>query len=484
MKTLIRILLSTFLLLAVHLARSLALLPVNPGRMTSVALRNAGSDFASNKPQKGEMSAGPSSSKIPEREVLAKILASDVELVNLSDIRSIRAWDFSWPTLTVEHRFTERYTFTSDEPMLSAISAHNYGVTQALLKQVGAFDSNNSIVLHGGALVDLVLKRGDSIKDWDLRLIGSDYVGNEEKCVEAARDFVKSVFDWIKSENERLQIQNCKRQEDGNKEEALFDMNAVQVSRWYSTITVIVPSRGKVERTILQFTFAPMTSIKELFRHSKPHCTSIALYQGKIVLDNSARYCLESLCVVLDPATLTHCQVDENGPDNAPDLTREIQRMITYFKEKGFDIILPGLDIDNLPTRNLKFDLMEALDLPALTAIYRKVEGNKIMVNTGLRIPGSNLSASIVDYSDQSSINAGTAIHHNIRCLVGDIYDRFQYVIEGEQVEPIFSFTPTLMPRSIDKSYETVRRDTLCDSSLDVGMVNSYFSRDTARDGD
>lgn len=37
---------------------------------------------------------------------------------SLSDMRSIRAWDFSWPTLTKPHRFTDRNTYESDEMFL------------------------------------------------------------------------------------------------------------------------------------------------------------------------------------------------------------------------------------------------------------------------------------------------------------------------------------------------------------------------------
>jgi hypothetical protein len=413
----------------------------------------------------------------PESDTLLKILSNDdIELLSLSDIRSFRAWDFSWPTFTKPHRFTARHTYTSDKALFAAIGAHNYGVSHSLLEAVGALKEDNSVVLYGGALVDLVLKRDASINDWDLRLIGPEFVGNEEKCVKAAKKFVDSIFSFLKEDNERIQILNHQRQQDGKRQEELFDLNAVRVSRSKSTITVIVPRRQKMQPTILQLTFSPFTTIEDLFRHSRPHCSRIAIHQGKVVLDQAARYCLESLCVVLDTKSLLYCRDGDEGPDHSRALVTEVQRTIKYFDSKGFDIILPDLDMAKVPRRNLKFGVHEVLDLPCMTAVYGDVEGNKIMVRH-LRTSDSN-SESVLEhqgYSGGPDINPGESIHHNIRCLVADVYDQFQFATEGEQVAPIFDFCPTLTPRMIDKSFETVK-DGIDGDSLEINKVIKYFS--------
>lgn len=59
------------------------------------------------------------------------------------------------------------------------------------------FESNNDIVLFGGCLLDIVLNRSDSIRDFDLRLIGREYMMDETKCVAKAREFMGDVFEFI-----------------------------------------------------------------------------------------------------------------------------------------------------------------------------------------------------------------------------------------------------------------------------------------------
>lgn len=420
-----------------------------------------------------------STNTLPESENLRKILSldADIELVSLSDIRSFRAWDFSCPTFTKPHRFTARHTYTSDKALFSAIEAHNGGLSNALLKAVGVLKEDNSVVLYGGALVDLVLKRDAQINDWDLRLIGPEFVGSEEKCVKAAKQFVDSIFSCLKEDNNKIQMSNQKRQQDGKAQADLFDLNAVRVSRSKSTITVIVPPRGILRQTVLQLTYSPYTTIEDLFRHSRPHCSRIAIHRGKVVLDQAARYCLESLCVVIDTNGLLHCRDGDEGADHARALVTEVQRTIKYFDSKGFDIILPDLDMAKVPRRNLKFDIAEALDLPCMTAVYDDVEGNKIMVRH-LCLSDSKNGESVLEhqgYSGGPDINPGEIIHHNIRCLVADVYDQFQFATEGEQVAPIFDFCPTLTPRMIDKSFETVK-DGIHGDSLEINKVIKYFS--------
>ena len=181
--------------------------------------------------------------------------------------------------------------------------------------------------------------------------------------------------------------------------------------------------------------------------------------------------------MVLDTNSLLYCRDGDEGPDHSRALVTEIQRTIKYFDSKGFDIIFPDLDMDKVPRRNLKFGVDEVLDLPCMTAVYDGVEGNKIMVSC-LRISDSKNGESVLEhqgYSGGPDINPGETIHHNIRCLVADVYDQFQFATEGEQVAPIFDFCPTLTPRMIDKSFETVK-DGIDGDSLEINKVIKYFS--------
>jgi len=435
------------------------------------------------------MSDTETSRDMPESEILKEILEStSEELHTLSDLRTFRAWDFSWPTLTKPRRFTGRHSYASDEAFFSTIENHNHGVSHGLLQAVGAFKENNSVVLYGGALVDIVTKREDSIKDWDLRLVGEEYVESPEKCVQAAKQFVADVFTWIRSENERIQIKNQERKqsaEGGNyTEEPLLDIQQVKTSRSKSTVTMVIPKKwnhnSHIKETVLQFTYAPYKTIQDLFAHSTPHCTRLAVKDKAVSLDSSAKYCLESLCVVLDARVYQHfdCSEEAKKPDvQSRSFREEMKRACKYFNVKGFDIVLPELDIKKLPDRNLKFNLQEALDLPELTIIYSRVDGNKVMADRVVPSDHGGTSERTNDAYDGegASYNVGESIHHNIRCLVANVYDRFQFVTEGEVTEPVFDYAPLLTIRMIDKSYETVGA-SLSSGIIEVNKVIQYFS--------
>lgn len=433
------------------------------------------------------MDADPSPKDVPESEILQEILekrtAYSGTLYSLSDLRTFRSWDFSWPTITKPRRFTSRHSYASDEAFFNTIENHNNGVSYGLLQAVGAFEENNSVVLYGGALVDIVTKREAEIKDWDLRLIGEECVKSTELCVEAAKKFVADVFTWLKMENEKVQIRNQERKnsaEGSTLEEALFDIQQVMTIRSKSTVTIVIPGKKVpngnyhrvLDRTMLQFTFAPYETVQDLFANCTPHCTQLAIKNTTVVLSEAAKYCLESLCVVLN------AKVFKQG-DSARSIRAEMKRACEYFDDKGFDIILPQLDIPKLPDRNLKFHLQEALDLPDMTVIYRKVEGYKIMADR-VYVPedDSNTEASDDDDSDYdgdvAGYSVGESIHHNIRCLVSDVYDRFQFVAEGEVTDPVFDFAPLLTSRMVDKTYETVKL-SLASGTIVVDKVIQYF---------
>jgi hypothetical protein len=94
-------------------------------------------------------------------------------------------------------------------------------------------------------------------------------------------------------------------------------------------------------------------------------------------MDGAAKYCLESRCVVLDVESIPSNTVNVPRTKTRHPVASEMKRAIQYF-DKGFDLILPVLDMKKLPRRNLDFGLPEVLDLPKLTVAYESVEGNKI----------------------------------------------------------------------------------------------------------
>lgn len=133
--------------------------------------------------------------------------------------------------------------------------------------------------------------------------------------------------------------------------------------------------------------------------------------------------------------------------------------------------------------RDLKVKLSDVLDLPYLTVVYDAVSNNKIMV-THLQATGADVSIVRNGYSDEESVNndvhksldVGQGIHHNIRCLVNDVYDKFVFVAVGEDyANVLFDPIPQVTTRMIDKSYETVY-DTLVNAETSMmDTIMGYF---------
>jgi hypothetical protein len=236
---------------------------------------------------------------------------------------------------------------------------------------------------------------------------------------------------------------------------------------------------------IFQLTFAPARTVQEMLGACQPQCTRLAIKDGAVVLDHWALFSIESTAIVLDTSSMVnfYCGDAEDEDEQAKRacsgrlVAGQFARFIKYHSEKGFDIILPELDMDKVPQRNLKFDVVEVLPLPCMTVVYDEVDNNQIMT-TQLVLPKNHKTNNlglIGDYDSNPTPLVGDAIHHNIRCLVNEVYDSFKYVSTGERWDHVFNFTPSLTPRMVKKSYETVIED-LEAGTIPIHRLTGYFS--------
>lgn len=235
-------------------------------------------------------------------------------------------------------------------------------------------------------------------------------------------------------------------------------------------------------------TFSPFATVEDLFRAILPHCTRVAIKDNAVVLDAAAKYCLESLCVVIDTGAVNNAMVLDKEKETVQDLIHnEVTRSVKYFGTKGFDIILPKLDMEKVPKRNLEFGQREVLDLPEMTIVIEGCEDNKIMADSiGLVKKGSGAAQTNnkIGYNEETNFDAAKFIHHNIRCLVADVYDGFYFWAEGEAFDHVFDYAPLITGRMVDKAYETVKKNALSSGTVNVNKVSflclmdAYAQRD------
>jgi len=219
-----------------------------------------------------------------QSQVLQTLLSTKVgKLYGLQDIGTTRSWDYSLPTIS--HRgFTDRADFKSDKSFFDIFKDRvNGGLPYRILKSEGVFDEDNDIVLFGGCLLDVIMKRPSSIKDFDLRLVGDAYVNDETKCVARAKEFVASVFSFLVTENKKIDeeykaAKNAVQHGDFYpRKPEKCNVHEVTVSRIRSTVTVRVPPIANLSECIFQLTFSPSKNVKEMLASCQPHCTRLAI---------------------------------------------------------------------------------------------------------------------------------------------------------------------------------------------------------------
>jgi len=408
--------------------------------------------------------------KVSQSQILQSLLSSkEMRLLRLRDIGTSRSWDHSLPTITTLRSFTDRHNFDSDDSFFEIFEKQvNGGLPYKILQNAGVFDKDNTVVLFGGCLLDIILKRQSVINDFDLRLVGEEYMNDESKCIAKAKEFVTSVFSYLSKEKDEVDAIKKKAKEDGRHVYVNgCDLQSVIVSRCRSTVTVHIPRFDSYQETILQLTFAPSPSLETMLKACHPYCTRLAVKDGVVVLDEMAKFCIESTCIVVNPSDFSNYFLDGFG--NALDandeqkedhssgrsVTSQLLRLIDYHESKGFDIILPDLDMDKVPRRNLEYGADEVLPLPSLIVKYQNVDQNIINV-TGLSLPkklmqqeGNGAGVMVGGYVSACTDNVGESIHHNIRCLVNNIYNSFKYVAQGERFDHVFDYVPLLTYRMV-----------------------------------
>lgn len=153
-------------------------------------------------------------------------------------------------------------------------------------------------------------------------------------------------------------------------------------------------------------------------------------------------------------------------------------RLIKYHDQKKFDLILPGLPVEKIPTVNLDNQLHQAVRLNNfLCMVVRTLEKNKI---TGcLRYEKSeDDDRSNLDYNTDfterlDSMHA--ALEHNINCLVTQKYDEAVWFGEGDDWENAFRKFP-ITTKDIGEFYKDHVFDRLDLRKNTLGIVQKSLA--------
>lgn len=369
------------------------------------------------------------------------------EIFKLDSIASVRTWDYSLPTLVKEGRFTARMPWTT-----STIFTNEFFRKFPLFKNI---DLSN-IAIYGGFVVDELL--GLNPHDIDLAII-SDKIDAVSRIMKLVNDIKASLI----KDNETMYELDLKQKKDVSRkskdpvEYKFHDLSALSLRRFKNVYTLVVPSI----RIPIQIIDKSNSSLTELFSNIDIGCSAVAYYENEIQFSALARFCFESLAFPV------------SGEEKSQESVQRIQK---YF-DKGFDVILPNLDLEKIPKRNLKFGIAEVIDLPYLNIFYKSASKNKLEVPNLVPTKQGEKSDGAYDASNRNqNLHKGVIIHKNVTAIVKNRTDDFICEGSSENIYDAFSKYPIITERMITNVYETAKKTCWNHGKLDIKKLDEYIS--------
>lgn len=401
------------------------------------------------KPQEDTVSWSPAAK-------VSSSLQNSVEfpLYNFADLQSVRTWNYEKPTLVMAGRYTHRSPWQE-----AGTYWKKFGETYPIFQSVDL----EGLAIFGGSIVDMLLNKPP--KDIDLAFFDDRGTAKDQgqALAERVNKFVTDIYTVINKHNAEL---NRKKDQgipiDGSTSSYKYtpiNIEDLLVTRYKNVYEIKVPCPLLCSVPIQ---ISHCTNLNKLLTQIDISCSAIAYYKGEIVMPERAKNSLESLAIEINPCDKS---------------SRYLERVKRYF-DKGFDVILPDLDVSKLHKRNLEFHMAEVLDMPYFRASYNGIRGNKIeTLNCELtNITSSDTCSGLEGYVGRHDGTVPELIHKNIRHLVHGDLDQFTYIGQGETYRQAFLPDVLITERMLTNSYETVSKKLFNSQALNICKIEQYFT--------
>ena len=403
-------------------------------------------------------------------------------LVNLDSVGTTRSFSYDEATLLTPGRYTAR------SPMTSASFAKVFSET---FPNLAGFPWAN-VCVRGGAVVDLLLAR--PVKDLDLFFYGLD---SDEAVIGKARE----VIDFLLSK-ERAAVSYINEQNDKYKKgdktvnttysygsagsfsiaympaPLRIDIKAVRVG-------AVVTVHAGVMKVPMQLVLCKYPTVEAVAAGADMHVCG-ALFDGETVrMVAEARWSLENMAIRV---------TDDRFPRMA--------RLQKYFT-KGFDIVLPGLDVEKIPQGYLPLGLQDAVVTDAIRFAYTSVTGNRISLKRFLVGSGDEDDGPVARggrYGEESvtsdKLDSRAVMYENIARLAkytttaangsaegaGPAPDDstgvpdFSVFAEADYVGGALSPWPCLTPRQVLNTYAGIGPSISSDGELNMRQFSRFVA--------
>jgi hypothetical protein len=161
-------------------------------------------------------------------------------------------------------------------------------------------------------------------------------------------------------------------------------------------------------------------------------------------------------------------------------------RIQKYF-HRGFELVLPNMDVAKLSTRYHKYHLAEVCDLPYLPFSYTDIIGNKIFLKEFLQVPRMDtLGKDDIDNEkpsdyDLNSYDEYKLLYINLYSLLHGGIDRMYYYSNHPSYD-ILAKPPCLSVKSVQYFYERARNDLVKHDTFNHKLVTKYLTVSNLKD--
>ena len=284
--------------------------------------------------------------------------------------------------------------------MTSSSFADTFFVHYPALKEM----SWDNLAIRGGAVVDVLLGRTPT--DLDLFMFGLE---SPEACVDKAREVLNFLLRAEKASVEEKNKEAKRRAIDrGYSTDPAVQTMSIKAVRKGCVVTVWVD----VLKCPIQIVLCNYSTFEEVVRGVDLSVSGASFDGSTVWVSEAGKWALENMAI--------RVETDDYFPSAV--------RLERYFN-KGFDIVLPGLDVVKLSTKYHQIGLADAFVTNSLTVSHTCIAKNKILVND-FHFPIDSLpedkAASELVYDDENgrmnfanAADSKTVLYANIEKLAG-----------------------------------------------------------------
>lgn len=400
----------------------------------------------------------PAKKSISKQTVFDKILETDKkfryegvteDIHTLDTLVSDKSLDYDVPTLcdddidrpnillnSIEKfktKFYEKYPFLKGIDMTNLLIAG--GSVSNIIRDKYSSDSDIDFFIYG-----LNQKKAtERIKKWIL-----DIVKPKPKSTSKAKSNAKSKAKKNYTESE---------DDESDNESDAVELDDVKIFRNNNMVALLIDDDIKI-----QLIFRLYKTVSEILHGFDLGSSAVGFDGENVYLTTLGKYCHEYRCNVVDTTRRS---------------TTYEYRLNKYFN-RGFNIVLPGLDINKLRTTYLKYGELEICELPHFIFSYKEIIGNKIMIKRFYNKYGSTSDYEL-EPMDLNNLYY-QSFNINLSSLINGV-DYYYYVSSSYEKETldIFNVPPRINKGMIISFYDSLKKK-ISKRKFDITSIKKYIS--------